>query len=201
MIISHKYKFIFVKTEKTAGTSIEVYLSQFCGQGDILTPFGRPERGHEPRNYHGYYNHIDAKTIRAMVPQEVWNNYYKFCVERNPWDKTLSHYHFVNNRFEKGQMSLDQYIQRGQFCINYPKYTDGVRVIIDRVAKYENLASELSEIFALLGVPFDGSLNVHAKNQYRKDRRPYQQVFDRRQREIIATAFEREIQLHGYTFD
>ena len=38
MTISHKYNFIFIKTLKTAGTSLEIYLSQMCGNGDIVTP-------------------------------------------------------------------------------------------------------------------------------------------------------------------
>ena len=38
MIISHEHKFIFLKTRKTAGTSIELALSQLCGPNDIITP-------------------------------------------------------------------------------------------------------------------------------------------------------------------
>tara|TARA_Y100001970_G_scaffold274809_1_gene375153 strand:+ start:4599 stop:5351 length:753 start_codon:yes stop_codon:yes gene_type:complete len=37
MIISKKNNFIFLKTAKTAGTSIEFYLSQFCGNNDTIT--------------------------------------------------------------------------------------------------------------------------------------------------------------------
>ena len=36
MIISHKYKFIFLHVPKTAGSSINTYFSQFIGDKDIL---------------------------------------------------------------------------------------------------------------------------------------------------------------------
>ena len=38
MIVSKKHKFVFLKTPKTGGSSIEFYLSQFCDKKDILTP-------------------------------------------------------------------------------------------------------------------------------------------------------------------
>lgn len=37
MIISHKNEFIFIRTRKTASTSAELYLRQFCGPDDLIT--------------------------------------------------------------------------------------------------------------------------------------------------------------------
>lgn len=37
MIISHAHRFVFIKTRKTAGTSIEIELSKHCGPEDIIT--------------------------------------------------------------------------------------------------------------------------------------------------------------------
>jgi hypothetical protein len=229
MIISHKYKFIFIKTTKTAGTSIEVFLSQHCGPDDVLTPIRPPVAPHVARNYMGlwnplpeivsdyglkrfrsiltrflkrrkFYNHIPARTVKQLVSPEVWNNYFKFCVERNPWDKTLSHYHMVKDR-SGGNLTFDQYLQKGRFSVNYPIYCDGRGgLLVDKVVKYESLMDELGAIFGKLGIPFDGSLGVKAKSEHRKDRTPYQQIYTERQKEIVAKAFRIEIEMHGYKF-
>ncbi len=230
MILSHKYKFIFIKTAKTAGTSIEVFLSKHCDPKDIVTPIAPPVEGHQPRNYEGFinpipeimerpgkffnalqhsltsrekfYNHMPAREVRNRVLAEVWKSYFKFCVERNPWDKALSHYHMHAAR-EGGSLSLDEYLARGRFPINYFRYTDrsGREIIVDRILRYENLLSELGEVFSQLNIPFDGTLGVAAKSEYRTDRRPYQQVFDADQRQTVEQAFAREIELHGYRFE
>ena len=229
MILSHKYKFIFIKTAKTAGTSIEVFLSQHCGPPDIVTPITPPVEGHQPRNYEGlinpipeilqrpgklfsalrqtttnrqkFYNHMPASEVKNRIPADIWNNYFKFCVERNPWDKVLSHYHMHAAR-EGGSLSLDEYLVRGKFPINSFRYTDrsGTKIIVDRVLRYENLLAELGEVFSQLNIPFDGTLGVAAKSEYRTDRTPYQQVFNDEQRRIVEKAFAKEIELHGYRF-
>jgi hypothetical protein len=56
-------------------------------------------------------------------------------------------------------------------------------------------------VFARLDVPFDGTLGVAAKSEYRSDRRPCQEVFNDQQRRIVEKAFTREIELHGYRFE
>ncbi len=40
MILSHEKKFIFLKTRKVAGTSLEMVFSRVCGPRDIITVFG-----------------------------------------------------------------------------------------------------------------------------------------------------------------
>jgi hypothetical protein len=40
MIASYLRNFIFIKTKKTAGTSVEVALAEVCGPADIVTPLG-----------------------------------------------------------------------------------------------------------------------------------------------------------------
>jgi hypothetical protein len=230
MILSHKYKFIFIKTAKTAGTSIEVLLSKHCGPEDIVTPIAPTVEGHQPRNYEGFispvpeilqrpgklfsvlrhaitsrdkfYNHMPAREVRNRVGSDVWNRYFKFCVERNPWDKVLSHYYMHAAR-EGGSLSLDEYLARGRFPINYFRYTDrsGTKIIVDRILRYENLVAELSEVFSQLQIPFDGTLGATAKSGYRSDRRQYQEVFNDEQRKIVERAFAKEIELHGYRFE
>ena len=229
MIISHKYKFIFIKTVKTAGTSIETYLSQHCGEDDILTPFGRAEAGHKPRNYQGefdpsleialtqgeaaktareelqqrtkFYNHMPAYLVRCRVSEQIWKDYFKFCVERNPWDKVISHYYFMKGRWSLN-MSLDEFIPNYP-CLNYPRYTeyhDHDRVMVDRVLRYEKLNEELAHVFGLLHIPFAGALTIRAKGDYRSDRRPYQAILTDQQRRLIEQIYNREIQLHDYRY-
>jgi hypothetical protein len=55
MIVSHRHRFIFIKTNKTGSTSIEAAISPLCGSEDIITPFredNEPYRqGGHPQNY------------------------------------------------------------------------------------------------------------------------------------------------------
>ena len=72
MIISHTHKYIFIKSLKTAGTSVEAALSKHCGENDMVTPLGdywfnRDEKGawiHSAMNAEGFSQHDPAGPAR-----------------------------------------------------------------------------------------------------------------------------------------
>jgi len=247
MIISHKFKFIFVKTAKTAGTSIEVFLSPLCAPDDILTPFSEPEDGHIPRNYRGlfnpfpdiltwmrvnrgnkkigaqdtinsfltfqkYFRHIPAWQIKKRLRRDVWENYYKFCVERNPWDKVVSGWNWYNIKYRKN-LTLDQYLNVfankihslirgvGTFPFNYVNYTDPINgnLLVDKVIRYEHLDEELNLILLQLGIPIEFPSHVRAKSGFRKDN-GYREVYSQSQLQVVGDLFREEIELHEYSF-
>lgn len=202
MIVSHKYKFIFIKTIKTAGTSIEVFLSQHCGISDIVTPIYPYVEPHTPRNFEGFYNHMPAHMVRGLLPRSIWDSYFKFCVERNPWDKTVSYYYMNKNR-SAGRLSFEEYLDGNDFPINFPKYTDPSnpnKIIVNRVLYYENLMAELDDVFCILGIPFNKDLGVYAKSEYRIDRRSYDELYTLDQAIRVGDIFSQELDLHGYEF-
>lgn len=202
MIISHKFKYIFIKTRKTAGTSIELFLSASCGDDDIVTPINPHVHPHRPRNDKGFYNHMPGHAIRSQVDLSVWNSYYKFCVERNPWDKVLSHFYMARAR-SNGTLTFERYLQLQSFPVDFPMYTEpsnSETIIVDDVLRYESLSEDLLRTFERLGIPFSGDLGVHAKAGCRTDRRHYTAVYFPEQVEMVRKAFSREITLHGYSF-
>lgn len=214
VIISHKYRFIFAKRPKTAGTSIEVLLSPLCGPDDVVTPLNQPEEGHEPRNYEfllkpssaggmpaSFLEHLPAWFLAKYLP-EYWSQYFSFCVERNPWDKLVSAYHFHMARpTANPDLSFSTFLPYGMKAHGARDYTDDEgRVLVDRVLRYEHLDAELATVFRRLGIPFSGHLHVRAKGHHRPSNDDYRSYYDSSTHEIVARNYAWEIDRFGYTF-
>jgi hypothetical protein len=203
MVISHEYKMIFIKTKKVAGTSLEVFLSNVCGDMDIFTPI-IPEYGkHRARNCDGFCNHISAMDVRQKIGAAIWNNYYKFTIERNPWDKVVSYY-FMKKMRQNNGLEFDGYLKLNDWPLNYQYYCDLThdrpKILVDRVLYYESLNSELCSVFERLGIPFSGTLEERAKSEYRAGKSDYREFYTKTQADIVRKAFAIEIEMHQYQF-
>jgi hypothetical protein len=74
MIISHKYKFIFIKTMKTAGSSLEAFFSKVCGDEDTFTYIHPPIDGHVPRNRFSPFDegvHHSAMMVKDNISDDI----------------------------------------------------------------------------------------------------------------------------------
>ena len=221
MVISHQYKFIFVRTRKTASTSVEIALSQILGNQDIITPFcPRDEKlraewgGKGPQNYleswtryklqdifallikkrkkMRFYNHMSSKDIKNLIGEEIWNSYFKFCFERNPWDKVISLYY---HRYKtEPRPAFSEFFVSGEYAdaFNYHLYTCNDEVVMDFIGRYENLEEDFKWVCNNLKFPTVPTL-PRAKSQFRKDRRHYRTVLSQEHQNMIANTFSKEI--------
>jgi hypothetical protein len=140
MIISHKHKFIFLKTRKTASTSTEFALNEICGPDDVVTPVGvideTKRTGLGPRHYQyrppllstewpnlvsryvrngkmplNFYGHMHGWRVKRRAGKKIWNSYFKFAFDRNPWDREVSWYsHQLSGGRSTG--TFEQHVQQ-----------------------------------------------------------------------------------------
>ena len=80
MILNHKYNFIFIKSFKTAGTSLEIALSKFCDNKDVVTPIVKEDEKLRselnftpPQNYEGMREHMSATEIKNKIVSDLFN--------------------------------------------------------------------------------------------------------------------------------
>ena len=227
-IISHERKFIFIKTRKTASTTLEIALSRDCGPRDVITPIAadderiRTELGYRgAQNYRdplwtyrrsdwyrlvkkrkckGYRDHMSASDLRRRVGDQVWSTYFTFCFERNPWDKAISSYYWLQ-RNKQEKRSLDQHILSGAYLHyrTWDLYTANDVLLVDQVFRYEELSESAVVIARRLKLPAPLYLPL-TKARHRTDRRPYWEVLSDAAAEHIADHCAPEISLMGYRY-
>ena len=213
MIASHSRGFVFLKTRKTAGTSVEIALSKVCGPDDIITEISpedeelrRRAGGRPPQNFDSpplprkAYNHMGAKAAREVVGEDAWRDYFTFAIERNPWDAVVSLYYWKYKDlpelpdFEKyvGEIWIEQ------LANNRRMYRIGGRMALDRVLRYERLSEELTDVWQHLGLP--GTPDLPRAKGNARPAGHYRELYTPASRDRVAEVFADTIETFGYEF-
>jgi len=213
MIISHKHKFIFLKSTKTAGTSLEVSLASVCGPKDVITTItkdGLPEDySHPHKNDKEFQPHLRPESIISKININIWNEYYKILPIRNPWDRMVSYWYWDVNKCKK-TYTFSEYIEFKQIHSLLEWYkmppnswhtttSNDKESCADFLIRFEHINEDFSKLCDLLKI--NPVKLPHAKGNFRTNKKPYQKYYSNKTKEIIANRYHKEIELIGYSFN
>lgn len=205
-----------------------IALSQHCAKGDILTPLSKsdlrewesystPARTSLGTRFQqkklalwafllerklgiNIPKNLSATLAKQYLGEHVWNSYFKFCFERNPFDKAVSLYYWSTRHIHE-RPEINAYIQSmpASKLSNWDRYTIDGKIAVNLVARFENLDQELERIANRLGLP---RLSLpKAKGKSRNNDQHYSQLLDRQSRAWIETACAREIEIFDYSWN
>jgi|ERR1041385_3702363 hypothetical protein len=179
-MISHHYKCIFIHQRKCAGSS-------------IITSFGYDVDDPE---WHFMNDGVLSPEFDS-APE-----YFKFSVVRNPWDRFVSGWKYLE---ATRRMSLREvlthlprdgpeyrHLTRPQHAILYD--ANG-RLIVDYLIRYEALQHDFDQVCQMIGKPRHRLPYV---NKGIRDH--YSTYFDDECRQLFMKHFARDVELFGYRF-
>jgi hypothetical protein len=130
----------------------------------------------------------------------VWRSYFKFAVERNPWDRQVSYWQFKMRKIGAKPLTLAEFLQMDYANLSSANiYTIEGTVAVDHLVRYEHLGADLAAVLEHLGI--DARLDLpNAKGEYRRVG-DYRDQYDEATRDWVARTYATEIGLCGYRFD
>lgn len=208
MIISHKYKCIFWKPYKVAGSSLIHTFYNQSGEDDIVGYSfpSRYVRGVHKNMRKNWWAHMRPWGIRKIMGEEIFKNYLKFTIIRNPWDLYVSEYwnYYHNDRGiippppdhsnEKFTNMFELGI-RGRFLRNRP-YWCGWQP--DVFLRFENIEDDYKLLCERLCIPHESLAKI--KTQYRVDKTHYSEYFTQKTKQAVYDHYDDIIKRFNYAF-
>ncbi|MDJ0510507.1 MAG: sulfotransferase family 2 domain-containing protein [Crocosphaera sp.] len=218
MILSNSNKFIFIHIPKTGGTSLQKALSKYDSLNHSLlfraikkitgleiyatTYMGELRKINDTKaKSHGH-----IKDLQRLIPEQMYKEYFKFAVARNPWSWLLSMYKFTKQWPGHLQhdtvinLSFEEYVN---WQIDQGKMPSQSRLIIDKngefalnyLARLETINQDWEVICKKIGVVADlRRENVSSNRDYRKD-------YNEKTASLVAEFLKEDIENFGYNFD
>ena len=158
VLVSHKYKFIYIKNKKVAGSSVESFFGKYCidpkkeyNRNDSISEhideFGIVgSRTSGIKDSDNWAHHKDAKAIKDDLGKKTFNEYLKFCVIRNPYDKMVSLYFFKRSHPRRPtKLSFKEFAKRNS-CNSLNIHSIDGKSVCDYFIRYEYLEEDIKTL-------------------------------------------------------
>jgi hypothetical protein len=213
MLVSHTKKFIFLKTMKTAGTSIEIFLEPYCVSDYAGAEHASPERvseagivGVRALDVSGsrFFNHAPAEYIRDQIGQAVWDEYLKVTCIRNPFDKAVSAFWMFGSSLPRDaeisdiRAAFKAYVFGEGPPVDRQVFTIAGLPCADIYIRYEHLVGDLQRTCATLGIPFEADKLGRYKGHIRPRTPALDAYYDRETMDRVAEIYAPEFEWFGY---
>ena len=212
VLVSHIYKFIYLKNVKVAGSSIESFFAQFCIAPADKATYNFPHKQNEIISEYGivggrlckeslmWNSHKEAAAIKRDLGNDMFDKYLKFCVVRNPFDVMVSYY-FYNESKDDFKTYVNKFKNRKNPPSNLGRLFINNSPVCNFYIRYENLINDTIELLKILGIK-DYNINDMPKHKsnYNPHIKSYKEYYDDETKEIVYKLFEKEIKFFNYEF-
>lgn len=213
MLISEKHNFLFVHIAKNAGTSIRRALRPYALPTQKKYPLKLLTKLHLDFDWHWHHfrYHTSMAEAERQIPENVFDDLYKFAVVRNPWSRLVSSYHFKQQR--KGHESTKRKVKKMGFSeflrfahkthLKTPlAYSQKRRILLingeigtDMILRFEQLNQDWEELSGKIGLTAD--LPTANKSKHLD----FREFYSDDDAEFVAQHWQDDIEAFGYRFD
>lgn len=212
LVISDKYKYIFFHIPKNAGVSVSTYLINqeyrlFFKKFLIYVNsfiFGKQNNFYLTKDlkFIKFNSHISCGDFFEKFENDLFKEYFKFAIVRNPYDRFVSRYEYskkINKKFRK--MDFDTFLNfdiennikvlnQFNFCSD-----NSSNLLLDKIIKFENLENDLNEITKNI---FNNKINLSHMNK--TSRKNYRDYYNFNTKKIVEQNFKKDLEYFDYRF-
>jgi Sulfotransferase family len=177
---------IFVHIARTGGTSIEMALT-----------------GQDWWHISPETKHLSARQIHSQCGEEKWNDYFKFSIVRNPWDRVVSMFAtgwwMDDDRQGDAEAEFEHFIEN---LAPHPNeiysslmYSEIINERLDMIIRYESLQEGFDKVCKSIGKP-----PMILGREESRERLHYSVYYNDRTRRKVAELFNKDIEDYRYVF-
>lgn len=214
MIISTGRRYIFAHAPKTGGTAMALALEGRAMKDDVLIG-DTPKAVKRRKRLEGLaargrlWKHSTLADIEGVISRDQMANMFVFTLTRNPWDRLVSYYHWLQvQTFDHPAVKIAQDQGFAAFLrdpLILPAFTkqpiaamtmDGAGVNhANLVARIEHVDTDLAPLWDHLGF----GLTLERVNASKRDR-DYRRYYSEADADLVADACAADIAQAGYAF-